>query len=477
MKNIYLPLALVLLIASSSYTQQRQLTLETPQSEQRVALVIGNSAYETAPLKNSVNDAQDIAQALRELSFEVIYRENLDQNSMKRAIRTFGEKIRQGGVGLFYFAGHGVQVKGENYLVPIGAKVESEEEVEYEGVNAGFILAQMESARNSTNIVILDACRNNPFARSFRSESRGLAVMDAPSGTLIAYATAPGSVASDGNARNGIYTQELLRFMRTPNLGIEEVFKKVRISVRNLTQGRQTPWEASSLVGDFYFLKGSQPSDAATTQPVTSSESVDPLVAETGYWESIKDSRNPDDFKLYLKKYPNGRYAVLATNRLNSLLPPAVSKITYYDPKGFESFVGYGVINGEAAFDFPVLHHHKVKSNLVDLTWKAGRIIISRNTISYIAVNDERSHEFTYSRNEVKEIKIDGGLWLGKHILIKLPDRKDQNFAISCFGNIKGKFCDEPNSAYKFFTKVIADFDTAVQEFNKYRNQRLPNNK
>jgi hypothetical protein len=245
----------IVLIAAPTYAQERGVGLNNSSSEKRVALVIGNSAYAVAPLKNPVNDARDMAQSLSALGFEVLHKENLSQNGMKRAIREFGTKIRNGGVGLFYYAGHGVQVKGVNYLIPVDSKVESEEEIEYEAVDAGFVLAQMESAGNTTNIMILDACRNNPFARNFRSASRGLAQMDAPGGTLIAYATAPGSVASDGNARNGIYTQELLKFMRTPNLSIEEVFKRVRISVRDLTQSRQRPWESSSLIGDFYFAR------------------------------------------------------------------------------------------------------------------------------------------------------------------------------------------------------------------------------
>ncbi|HEU0143850.1 MAG TPA: caspase family protein [Nitrososphaera sp.] len=262
----------ILSIVPAIYAQQRQLTMEDSNTERRVALVIGNAAYEIAPLKNPVNDAQDMAKALRELGFEVIYRENLNQNDMKRAIRAFGEKLRGGGIGLFYYAGHGVQVKGVNYLVPVNAKVETEEEVEYECVDAGFVLAQMESARNNMNIVILDACRNNPFARSFRSTSRGLASMDAPSGTLIAYATALGFVASDGNARNGLYTQELLKFMHTSGLDIEDVFKRVRVSVRNLTQAKQTPWEASSLIGDFYFVRRKEP-DIKTSSQVASGTS------------------------------------------------------------------------------------------------------------------------------------------------------------------------------------------------------------
>ena len=223
-------------------------------AESRTALVIGNGGYADSPLRNPVNDATDMAQALRALGFEVLVYTNLDQNAMKKAIRDFGAKLRtKGGVGLFYYAGHGVQVKGTNYLIPVSAKVATEEEVEYESVEVGLVLAQMESAKNKMNIVILDACRNNPFARSFRSADKGLASIDAPSGTLIAYSTAPGSVASDGAGRNGLYTQELLRQLPTLNLTIEDIFKRVRAGVQQITGGKQTPWESSSLVNDFYF--------------------------------------------------------------------------------------------------------------------------------------------------------------------------------------------------------------------------------
>jgi hypothetical protein len=246
--------ALVLVSISSAYAQQRTLTNE---AEQRVALVIGNSAYETAPLKNPVNDASDIAQALRELGFDTIHKENVRQNDMKRVIREFGEKARNSSVALFYYAGHAVQVNGQNYLIPVGAIIEKEEEVEYESVDVGFVLAQMANAGSRTNIVILDACRNDPFARSFRSTNRGLALINAPSGTLVAYATAPGSVASDGTGRNGLYTQELLKNLGISGLDVEEVFKRVRVAVRERTQGKQTPWESSSLVGNFYFKQPS----------------------------------------------------------------------------------------------------------------------------------------------------------------------------------------------------------------------------
>jgi caspase domain-containing protein len=244
-------------LATASAQQDRRLTVAPAAEARRVALVIGNGAYESAPLRNPINDARDVAQALRELGFDVAHGENLGRDDMKRRIRSFGERLRGGSdVALFYYAGHGVQVKGTNYLVPVDAKVQREEEVEYEGVEAGFVLAQMEADSSRVNIVILDACRNNPFTRSFRSAANGLAALDAPRGTLIAYATGPGSTASDGTARNGLYTQELLKQMRSPGLSVEDVFKRVRVAVLAQTAGRQTPWESSSLTGDFRFVNG-----------------------------------------------------------------------------------------------------------------------------------------------------------------------------------------------------------------------------
>ncbi len=222
-------------------------------AEPRIALVIGNGAYTEGPLANPVNDARDMAATLRQYGFEVLSGENRNRRQMEDLIREFGRKIRSGGVGMFYFAGHGVQVNGANYLIPIGAQINGEAEVKYEAVDAGFVLAQMEEARNRLNIVVLDACRNNPFARSFRSPSRGLASIDAPVGTLIAYATAPGRTASDGGGRNGLYTKELLAAMQLPGLKLEDVFKRVRAEVRRQSNNQQIPWEASSIEGDFYF--------------------------------------------------------------------------------------------------------------------------------------------------------------------------------------------------------------------------------
>jgi len=236
--------------------------------EKRVALVIGNGAYDTSPLKNPVNDAQDIANTLSSLGFEVIHLENADKRTMVEAMNDFGRKLRAAKVGLFYYAGHGMQVNGINYLIPIKANITAESDVEFESVDANRLLAKMEDAESEINIVILDACRDNPFARSFRSSSRGLAIMDAPKGSFIAFATAPGSTASDGEGRNGLFTSHLLRNMTATDQPIESVMKEVRKGVINDTGNKQIPWQSSSLTGDFFFVPGS---GAATSSPAAAS--------------------------------------------------------------------------------------------------------------------------------------------------------------------------------------------------------------
>lgn len=228
-------------------------------SEKRLALVIGNATYATSPLKNPVNDARSMETALKELGFEVIKAENTNNASMKKAIDEYGAKLKAGKyeIGLFFYAGHGLQVKGNNYLVPVDAKIQDENEVEYDCVDAGRVLAKMESAGSRINIVILDACRDNPFERSWSRSTKGggLATMDAPVGSIVCYATSPGKTASDGDGSNGLYTQELLSHLRTPDLPLEEVFKRVRKGVLNKSSNTQIPWETSSLTGDFFFKK------------------------------------------------------------------------------------------------------------------------------------------------------------------------------------------------------------------------------
>ena len=226
-----------------------------------MALVIGNASYKDSPLLNPVNDARAVAGALRHAGFQVVELHNAGSVPMRRAIREFGERLRQNGAGLFYFAGHGVQVRGRNFLVPVDADVRYEDEIEDQSIDVALVLGKMESAKSRVNLVILDACRNNPFVRNTRSLANGLAPMEAPIGTLIAFATSPGQVASDGSGSNGLYTEYLVREIRQPGMKVEDVFKRVRASVRTASSGRQVPWENTSLEGDFYFYQpqGSDP--------------------------------------------------------------------------------------------------------------------------------------------------------------------------------------------------------------------------
>ena len=257
------------------------LAAATVWAEPRTALVIGNGAYRDAPLKNPVNDARDMAAKLRELGFQVIERLDADRPSMRQGLREFEQRLRQQrGVGLFYYAGHGVQLKGQNYLIPVGVDIHQEFEVPDEAVDAEAVLRAMESAGNELNIVILDACRNNPFARGFGSTGRGLARMDGPAGTFIAYATAPGAISQDGNnGRNSPYTRYLLAAMSAPGLSLEQVFKQVLVAVEQETGGAQIPWVASSLRGDFFFNPASPvvpgPS-AAPKNPLAPIAAIDP---------------------------------------------------------------------------------------------------------------------------------------------------------------------------------------------------------
>lgn len=223
--------------------------------KKKLALVVGNSAYSASPLKNPVNDAKAMSSTLKNLGFEVMYYDNVSQKEMKKAIDAFGQRLKGFEVGLFYYAGHGIQYKGRNYMIPVEADLKTEQQVEYDCIAADRVLAFMEYAESKVNIIVLDACRNNPFERSWSRSSNGtgLAFMNAPTGSMIAYATSPGNTASDGTGDNGLYTSALLKYMNTPGITIEQMFKKVRSEVEERSGGKQIPWESTSLKGEFYF--------------------------------------------------------------------------------------------------------------------------------------------------------------------------------------------------------------------------------
>jgi hypothetical protein len=303
MKKLLFPLFSLLLSALLGSAVQ------AAPSEPRLALLIGNAAYKSSPLRNPVNDVRLMETVLKEAGFTVMKAENASMRDMRRLVREFGDRLKaDGGVGLFYFAGHGVQVRGENFLVSTDSDIRNEDEVADDSLNASTVLEKMQTAGNRVNLVILDACRNNPFASRSRSAPDGLAGMRAPGGSLVAYATAPGSVASDGPGRNGLYTENLARAIRQPGLPVEEVFKQVRTAVRKQSNNQQTPWENTALEGQFAF--NGQPSPAGRPDAAT---------LELAFWESVKSSNYPADLQAYLAQYPSGTFANLATARLAQL--------------------------------------------------------------------------------------------------------------------------------------------------------------
>lgn len=313
------------LLASSNAVAQASTEGWLPPSaamqEHRIALVIGNGRYPEAPLRNALNDARDMAVTLRGAGFRVMLRENVGLRAMAEAVRTFGDSLREDSVATFYYAGHGVQVRDRNYLIPIGADIKREDEIPYAALDVNQVLDKLDRAKSRINIVILDACRNNPFTRTFRSTNQGLAQMEAPVGTLIAYATAPGRLAidDDGIGRNGIYTRHLLANIRQRGLLVELMFKRVREGVMRESKNLQTPWESSSLRGDFAFFGDHSHSPT----PDLAADPRKAFEAELALWESIKASTQHSDFESYLQRYPLGYFAELARARISQFGSPS----------------------------------------------------------------------------------------------------------------------------------------------------------
>jgi uncharacterized caspase-like protein len=291
-------------------------------AEKRVALVIGNAAYKDAPLKNPVNDARAMAAKLKELGFQVVQRENTTKLEMERAVADFGDLLGPDTVGLVFYAGHGLQVDGRNYMVPVDARIATQTRVRLEAVDVDILLEQMGSAGSRVNIVILDACRNNPFERRFRAYEGGLAQINAPTGTLIAYATAPGKTAADGSGANGLYTAELVRALDAPGLAVEEVFKRVRVEVARASGGAQTPWEASSLTGSFAFRAAPRVAAPAPAPAAPAPVAAPTVDKETVFWTSIQSSDDPAMFDAYVRQFPNGTFVEIARAKAAALRQP-----------------------------------------------------------------------------------------------------------------------------------------------------------
>jgi hypothetical protein len=261
------------------------------QNKKRVALVIGNSNYKVGYLKNPKNDATDVAQVLRDLGFAVILEIDADQKKMNTALLRFGRELTNGGVGLFYYAGHGVQVNDSNFLIPVDANIQEERDVKYKALNLAQILDEMREAQTGLNIVLLDACRDNPLAKSSRSSTRGLARVTSPSGSIIIYATSPGAVAADGTGRNGLFSKYLLRHITTPGQTIESVIKQVSKDVQNESKNKQIPWMESSFTGNFYFSRHQESNIKQESPVVAAPISTKPPKSNT----PLREERKPQN--------------------------------------------------------------------------------------------------------------------------------------------------------------------------------------
>ena len=286
----------------------------------RVALVVGNAAYADSPLKNPVNDARAMKGKLASLGFDVTAVENLKRRDIGRTISGFASRIRPGDEVVVFYAGHGLQVKGINYLPAVDADIQTEEDVALNSLNLNTLLDRLDEAKAGVKLLFLDACRNNPYARSFRSNARGLARMqDAPGGTLMHFATRPGSVAADGSGSNGLYTTELLRHIDQPGTPVEQMLKRVAAAVERESKGQQEPWAEGSLKGDFYFKPGPG-TQVASVAPVPTGEPIqtDP---EQEAWDLAKRRDTVAAYQAYLNRYPQGRFADTARVALEGLQP------------------------------------------------------------------------------------------------------------------------------------------------------------
>lgn len=326
-------------LAAHAQTEQppsRQLVIKekTLGESPRLALVIGNSKYESiGSLKNSLADAVDMASALRAVGFEVLEGEDQNKKQMEDLIREFGDKLyRQKGIGVFFYAGHGVQSNGKNYLVPIDADIPREDDIEYEAVDLGRLLKKFDTAKNELNVIILDACRNNPFAKEWSSyrdvnADEGLAKIGAPKGTVMFYSTEPGKTASDGSGRNGLFTEILLENIKKPNLEFDALTKTVTRGVAAKSKQSQIPYKEGTSFSDFYFAGNTAEAKPDLNLPVAKTSEAEPEIkakdastVEKETWDIVRNSNNPQDFRDYLADSPNGTFASQAKIKLEQLV-------------------------------------------------------------------------------------------------------------------------------------------------------------
>jgi uncharacterized caspase-like protein len=289
--------------------------------ESKVCLIVGNGAYPHMRLRNPVNDAQAMNDLCKAAGFSVFTRLDATRYAFAQAIEQFGEAVQRANTKLavFYYAGHGAQLEWRNYLLPVDAYVSNADELKARCIDLSSLLSKFANTKDRTHVVILDCCRNDPFGGSYRPAQAGLSQFDAPVGSLLAYSTAPGSVALDGEGNNGLYTKNLVRELSRHDTRLEDALKRVRLNVRLESKGAQIPWESTSLETDVYFF------DEGRKQ-LSDAELEESIKEDLAAWERIKSSHDAQDWIAYLRRFPNGRFAEIAQGRLTRLLATQESR-------------------------------------------------------------------------------------------------------------------------------------------------------
>ena len=347
------------------------------------ALVIGNAAYaDVGALLNSSNDARAIAEQLSAAGFAVDLRLDATRAQMLEGIDAHGKRLAGGkGIGLFYFAGHGLQLAWRNYMLPVNAAVQAVEDIPAQGVDLGAVLDRIKRAANAMNLVIVDACRDNPFGGGLAVQ-KGLSQMDAPPATLLAYSTSPGNTASDGLGKNGLYTTHLLREMQVRDAKIEDVFKRVRLGVRRQSNGLQIPWESTSLEEDFYFVP------PASLKKASDEEQKRAFQEELEVFTQAESAKSSVPLVEYLRRYPSGTYAELAQLRLDLMLAAEGEKPVVAASVANNPFTA-GTLRADTAFKVGDSYTYQVRDRLTGTTRQARHTVTSI-TESQVLLNQGR---------------------------------------------------------------------------------------
>lgn len=320
-------------VSKTASLQSKGPVLASSTKERRLALVIGNSNYETVKaLPNPANDARAVAQLLNTAGFEVVMAFDLNRETLGQVVGEFSARIAESGpdtAALVYYAGHGLQVDGENFLVPVDARIEKEEDVATQAVRLADVMQALETAPSRVRIVILDACRNNPFSALGDASGKGLAIVDAPAGSIVAYATAPGTEAFDGAGQHSPYTAAFIKTVKQPGLPIEQLFKRVRVLVADATEAKQMPWESSSLTSDFVFFTA-DPNANIAANPVPSQEKVAVAQLATRSVQSAYDVVVAEDSVEYYEEFVRIYPAHPLCDRIRRLLLQRLQMIAWH---------------------------------------------------------------------------------------------------------------------------------------------------